>query len=381
MRYNRIMALLLLFSLLFCLSGCQELALNREVRENLSEQVPEDVSGDTAEDEPEDAAEVQEAAEGSSIYDQLYNAIWNGEASCRVNGASMDEVQETLTALMDCPELFWIDSYGMQSYTLAGKPAYVDVSFHWCYADVPAKRAEVEAVTQEVAAVIPADASDYEKAKQIHNYLVTHITYGGEEDSDGQDIYAALVRGRCVCNGYAKSYEYLLDQVGVECQRIAGTADGESHSWNRTVLDGIVCYTDVTWDDMELFGENGQEYISYDWFNLTLEEMSRRHTPNPETPALEAGSQERSYYAMENAWLDRWSAEAVEEIFSAQAGNGTGLLTLRCRSEECYDAAWKALLEQQEIYGILDTLDCAASSIRYFYDDSLYILTFVLPEG
>lgn len=377
MRYNRIMALLLLFALLFCLSGCQELALDGEAQGNLSEQMPEDVSVDTAEEEPEDAAEVQEA----SIYDQLYNAIWDGEASCRVNGASMDEVQEALAALMDCPELFWIDSYGMQSYTLAGQPAYVDITFHQRYTDLPAKRAEVEAVAREVVASIPTDASDYEKAKQVHDYLVTHIIYDGEDQSGGQDIYAALVRGRCVCNGYAKAYEYLLDQVGVECQRIEGTADGESHSWNRTVLDGIICYTDVTWDDIEQFGENGQEYISYAWFNLTLEEMAQRHTPAPETPGLEAGSQERCYYTMENAWLDNWSQEAAEEIFAAQMGNGTGLLTLRCRSQECYEAAQNGLLEQQKIYDILDALDCSASSISYFYDDSLYILTFTMPEA
>ena len=51
---------------------------------------------------------------------------------------------------------------------------------------------------------------------------------------DNQNIYSALVGKRTVCAGYARSAQYLLQKMGMECIYVTGTcANGEAHAWNQ----------------------------------------------------------------------------------------------------------------------------------------------------
>ena len=56
--------------------------------------------------------------------------------------------------------------------------------------------------------------SHYEKIKIIHDYLIDSIEYEKNLELDNvYDIYGALVAKKCVCEGYAKAFQYLLNEV------------------------------------------------------------------------------------------------------------------------------------------------------------------------
>ena len=83
-----------------------------------------------------------------------------------------------------------------------------------------------------------------------------------------QTAYSALVNRQTVCAGYARAFQYLLQQLGIPCYYCTGYA-GESHAWNIVSLDDGYYNVDVTWDDTE--GGN------YDYFNKTDQDYAGTH--------------------------------------------------------------------------------------------------------
>ena len=129
--------------------------------------------------------------------------------------------------------------------------------------------------------------SDYQKIKTIHNYLIDSIEY--EEDltqSNIYDIYGALVKKRCVCEGYAKAFQYLMNVIGIENAIVIGTGTNsinktENHAWNYVKLNGQWYAVDVTWDDPIIIGGGSLTTKSrYKYFLKGSNTMNENHQPS-----------------------------------------------------------------------------------------------------
>lgn len=102
--------------------------------------------------------------------------------------------------------------------------------------------------------------NQYNDIVKIHDYLVDNVEYDENYNSIGiYSVYGALVKKLAVCEGYAKTFKYLLNSAGIECELIQGTATNssgktESHAWNAVNLDGNWYFVDATWDDPILIG-------------------------------------------------------------------------------------------------------------------------------
>lgn len=111
--------------------------------------------------------------------------------------------------------------------------------------------------------------SDYNKVKQVHDWLVKNVEYDQTNSMNQYDIYGALIRGKAVCEGYAESLKYILDGVGIESVIVSGEAtngNGQTdlHAWNYVKLDGKWYGIDVSWDDPVIIGggslSNSEKY-------------------------------------------------------------------------------------------------------------------------
>jgi len=187
-----------------------------------------------------------------------------------------EDVYETLRMFVaDYPEYYWFGgTVGLAAYE-SGVIACL-TGFQYSHTgDVEAEAFEdaVEALLAECP-----DGSDYEKALYIHDVLVDHIVYDISWH-DEQSAYSALVNGRAVCAGYARSYQYLLNRVGIDAWTVEGYAgeienkqtELEPHAWNLVWIDGTCVYTDVTWDDQKT-------YLFHSYFNRCLNEIDNDHT-------------------------------------------------------------------------------------------------------
>ena len=102
--------------------------------------------------------------------------------------------------------------------------------------------------------------SEFEKIKKVHDFLIENVEYDiNLKASEPYSILGPLTEGKAVCEGYARSFKYILDELQIPCILISGTGtnskgETESHAWNYVELNGKWYAIDVTWDDPVIIG-------------------------------------------------------------------------------------------------------------------------------
>lgn len=118
--------------------------------------------------------------------------------------------------------------------------------------------------------------TDVEKLLYIHNFIVDTVTYDNTvvvtevTDDEGNTVqqtstgileqnnaYGAMVLHCSMCEGYAESFSYMANKLGIPTYVITSSAIG--HAWNLVYLDGYYYHVDCTWDDPSVSNQN---YVS-----------------------------------------------------------------------------------------------------------------------
>ena len=127
----------------------------------------------------------------------------------------------------------------------------------------------------------------YDDIKMVHDYLVENIVYDTRISKDNiYNIYGALVNGESVCEGYARAFKYILDEMQIPCTLVIGKATNsegktENHAWNYVQLDGKWYAVDSTWDDPVIVGGGFLSKSSkYKYFLKGSNEFLKDHKPN-----------------------------------------------------------------------------------------------------
>lgn len=122
-----------------------------------------------------------------------------------------------------------------------------------------------------------------ENLKIVHDYLVDTIEYDVDAGKNVYNIYGALVDKQAVCEGYARTYKMILDELGIPCIIACGTGrnssgETESHAWNYVQIDDKWYAVDVTWDDPVIIG-NGSltDTLKYRYFLVGSDEFFKDH--------------------------------------------------------------------------------------------------------
>ena len=131
-----------------------------------------------------------------------------------------------------------------------------------------------------------ATGNNYEKMKYIHNWIVENVKYDVMNSENNSNIYGCLVDKNVVCEGYARTYKYLLDELNIPCVLVSVTAvdnegNSERHAWNYVYIKNNWYAIDVTWDDPIIIG-NGRvdEEIRYKYFLKGSNTMNKDHKTN-----------------------------------------------------------------------------------------------------
>ena len=206
---------------------------------------------------------------GKHIYRQIYaNANEQYAVFMPAEPITSGQLKNVFLAVYnDHPELFWLETAYSCKYLRDGRCVEIHLEFNRAAQNID----EARAVFQENAGQIISEArnlsGDYEKEKFVHDKLTERISYDSGAEMD-QSAYSALVNGRTVCAGYARAFQYLLQQLGIPCYYCTGYA-GEAHAWNIVALDDGYYNVDVTWDD----SDGGR----YDYFNKTDMDYADSH--------------------------------------------------------------------------------------------------------
>lgn len=206
---------------------------------------------------------------GKSIYRQIYaNAKEVYPVFMPVEQVTLDQLRNIFSAVYnDHPELFWLETAYSCKYRRDGSCVEIELQFNRTVQNLDDARAVFEGNASQIVSEAQNLSNDYEKEKFVHDELIEKVSYNLGAEMN-QSAYSALVNGQTVCAGYARAYQYLLQQLGIPCYYCTGYA-GERHAWNIVALDDGYYNVDATWDD----SGNGQ----YDYFNKTDADYASSH--------------------------------------------------------------------------------------------------------
>lgn len=311
---------------------------------------------------------------GQELYRQIYA---NGEALngtfAPVQRVTAGELRNIFSAVYnDHPELFWLDTAYRGKFTKDGRCAEITLQFNKTADNLSASRESFASATAEVMAAAQGLDNDYEKEKAVHDALLAGISYHLDAPMN-QSAYSALVNGQTVCAGYARAFQYVMQQLGVPCYYCTGYA-GQNHAWNIIKLEDEYYNADLTWDDTEP--------NTLDYFNKTDADFSNTHIRQELSVYLPpcSGQKYKTQTETENngvfkpededviTGMEDYYADCYNRILEAAAdGRSTVQFENTLRDSElwsaCYDAYQSGAYEEAYMKQVLETVGAASCRI------------------
>ena len=335
-------------------------------------------------------------SEPKSTYDLIFEALGSNKETITLYDTSEDEVTKTYEQVVyDHPEFFWADYGYSWTVTSGAGPTKIELKPKLAESmdTITRKRQQLDAAVEDVLSIVPATATDYEKALYVHDYLVLNTdydsaTYERMQASPDQSLmddagtaYGCLVNHLAVCDGYAKAFHLLMNRLGIETGRVSGIADGGSHAWNYLALDGDYYYIDVTWDDpVAVDGSTVQtDIVSHEYFCITTDTLLLDHiiTDNDFfVPTCTAVAYE--YFRYHGLFLESYSLTGVEDLIVNKSVNNSVQIEFGSQSE--LRKAITQLFDNQEIFEIPYVRENYTTVWRSV-GNSGRVLTITLGEG
>ena len=287
----------------------------------------------------------------------------------KIDGIYSDEdIHETLVAYKnDHPEKFWLKT--SYSFYYEDNSTCVYLFFNKSRDEIDKAKEEFNETVEEIVSNAPKNASDFEVEKYVYDYLVDNCEYdytaaeSEEMIANENDAYGALVDRKAVCEGYARAFQLLCNRLGLDCVNITGESDGNGHQWNSVKVENSWYYVDVTWGDSD--GE--AEYVEYDYFNLTTEQLEKTHEIDITFNELSDGeynekcsynvfvpectSEEYNYYAYTCVTLyDIYNSDDIKNSIAEAVKNGSSYYNFRISEELDYDSVTDELITQGHMY-------------------------------
>lgn len=253
---------------------------------------------------------------GKTIYDKLYknkNQLKTGKYTANfdttfdellheVNGGEVlnNSFQLAVNALtFDNPDIFYLDITKIYllteiTTTIFRKTYRVSVGCNegvsYLSRQFPTESSVNVAIanSEQVRALIE-DKAKYDdtedKIRAVHDYMIDIIDYDTSlEQPNIYNTYGALVSRLAVCEGYAKAFKYVMDDMNIPCIIVCGTArdkEGkiQNHAWNYVQINNQWYAVDVTWDDPIIIG-NGtvRKEVNYIYYLKGSDNFFEDHT-------------------------------------------------------------------------------------------------------
>lgn len=204
-----------------------------------------------------------------SLYKQIYaNALTlNGSFApgVKVHTSQLKTVFEAV--YNDHPELFWVETGYSCKYTNTGNVIEVTLKYNETASRLPEEKRRFDTAVEEIANQTRKYTDNLEKEQCVHDLLSERVEYKTSAPMN-QSAFSALVNRQSVCAGYARAFQYLMQQLRIPTYYCTGYSDG-SHAWNIVALGDRYANVDVTWDDTDP--------MTYDYYNKSDAEYRTTH--------------------------------------------------------------------------------------------------------
>ena len=295
------------------------------------------------------------------IYRQMLNGIRERQNEFYLTSADEDVISKVYHALLkDHPELFWVHNRE-EVYTTSYKGTdYCRFSPGYTYTEqeISEIMTEMQNVVNEVNAEITQNTSDYDKVKMIYTYLIDHTEY--EASDDDQNIAGVFWKKKAVCAGYARAVQYLLEQLGIPCIYVEGSArdSDEGHAWNIVKINGQYYYVDATNGDQPSFLEGGavqleeHKTVIYDYLCPFPQEYEQVYTASDEFPVPECTAADLNFYVLNQACFDTYNEQQIYDFCCMRLDNGAAVVRFKFTSQDAFDSAYRQWIQDGYIQNV-----------------------------
>ena len=295
------------------------------------------------------------------IYRQMLNGIRERQNEFYLTSADEDVISKVYHALLkDHPELFWVHNRE-EVYTTSYKGTdYCRFSPGYTYTEQEISEilTEMQNAVNEVNAEITQNASDYDKVKMIYTYLIDYTEY--EASDDDQNIAGVFWKKKAVCAGYARAVQYLLEQLGIPCIYVEGSArdSDEGHAWNIVKINGQYYYVDATNGDQPSFLEGGavqleeHKTVIYDYLCPFPQEYEQVYTASDEFPVPECMASDLNFYVLNQACFDTYDEQQIYDFCRMRLDNGAAVVRFKFTSQDAFDSAYRQWIQDGYIQNV-----------------------------
>lgn len=315
------------------------------------------------------------------LYDLLYSVIVNYEENVALPTKDKDMLDKVFNCVMlDHPEIFYVNGYTYTKHTLNDVVQMLTLTPSYCYGEGDKLELEkrIDVAADEILKNVYPPASDYDKIKYIYEVIIGMTEYD-LNSPDNQNVISVLLNGRSVCQGYAKTFQLLLNRLNIPCSLVTGSVrNGERHAWNLVEADGEWYYVDVTWGDASYQNIDGDDVnyipeVNYDYLLVPSSDIDKTHVSDSPVTMPYTQAMTDNYFVKEGLYITSYDPNQLKTIFDYRKSIGAANVALKCSDQVVYNQLCAELLGNRKIFDYLEV-----KKIRYEMNDSLNKLVFAL---
>lgn len=299
--------------------------------------------------------------EEQRVYRELLKGIRAREKEFYLTVSDDDSIDRSYHAVLkDHPEIFWVHNREKIYKTTYSDSDYCVFTPGYTYTDseIDEIQTAMEQSFQEVRALIPEDAGDYEKVRIVYTYVIDHTQYQtGEND---QSIAGVFWKKSAVCAGYAGAVQYLLERLDIPCIYVDGSTKGstEGHAWDIVKIGQEYYYVDATNGDQPDFlnGDAAQleehKTIIYDYLCPFPEEYEKTYTPSEELTVPACTAKDLDFYVLNQGYFEDYSWQDIYDYCKMRMDNGAAVVRFKFGSQEAFSEACQELLDDGVVQNV-----------------------------
>ena len=299
--------------------------------------------------------------EEQRVYRELLKGIRAREKEFYLTISDDDSIDRSYHAVLkDHPEIFWVHNREKIYKTTYSDSDYCVFTPGYTYTDgeIDEIQTAMEQSFQEVRALIPEDAGDYEKVRIVYTYVIDHAQYQTGEDD--QSIAGVFWKKSAVCAGYAGAVQYLLERLDIPCIYVDGSTKGstEGHAWDIVKIGQEYYYVDATNGDQPDFlnGDAAQleehKTIIYDYLCPFPEEYEKTYTPSEELTVPACTAKDLDFYVLNQGYFEDYSWQDIYDYCKMRMDNGAAVVRFKFGSQEAFSEACQELLDDGVVQNV-----------------------------
>lgn len=299
--------------------------------------------------------------EEQRVYRELLKGIRAREKEFYLTISDDDSIDRSYHAVLkDHPEIFWAHNREKIYKTTYSDGDYCVFTPGYTYTDgeIDEIQTAMEQSFQEVRALIPEDAGDYEKVRIVYTYVIDHTQYQTGEDD--QSIAGVFWKKSAVCAGYAGAVQYLLERLDIPCIYVDGSTKGstEGHAWDIVKIGQEYYYVDATNGDQPDFlnGDAAQleehKTILYDYLCPFPEEYEKTYSPSEELTVPACTAKDLDFYVLNQGYFEDYSWQDIYDYCKMRLDNGVAVVRFKFGSQEAFSEACQELLDDGVVQNV-----------------------------